>query len=72
MSSFILESTYLFDEFAAQRNVGSTEDIGHVSRDTEVIFFIRLGHLDIDIVRTSGFIAILFGYGVILGQCFPN
>jgi hypothetical protein len=40
MSSFILESTYLFDEFAAQWNVGSTEDIGHVSRDTEVILFI--------------------------------
>lgn len=38
--------TYLFDEFAAQRDVGTTEDISHVSRDTQVIFFIRLWHLD--------------------------
>lgn len=39
--------SYLLDEFAAQRDVGAAEDVGHVSGHTEVVLFIRLWHLHV-------------------------
>lgn len=32
--------SHLLDQFAAQRDVGAAEDVGHVSWDAQVIFFI--------------------------------
>lgn len=32
--------THLLDKFAAQRDVGAAEDVGHVSWDTQVILCI--------------------------------
>ena len=37
--------THLLNDFAAHRDVGSAEDVSHVSWNTQVIFFIWLGHL---------------------------
>lgn len=36
---------HLFDEFAAQRDIGPAEDVGHVPGDAQVILLIRLWHL---------------------------